>query len=329
MYRLSLMAMASALVTGAIVPSATQAFELSLPVACALGKTCHIQSYVDVDATPNAQDYTCGTATYNGHKGTDFRILSARTAQRDVAVLAAADGIVKGRRDGMPDRLVGGSVRAPKGKECGNGVVIDHGGGWETQYCHLRMGSVLVSRGQRLRRGDKLGVIGYSGQAAFAHMHFSVRKDGKHIDPFTKRPLGSACTPQPTTGLWHPDVKLPYRGSVLIETGFIGKPVTTRALEIGLDAHWRATPTSSAFVFFARFINLRRGDQIRLSLQGPAGLRAANTGKPLERPKATYVAYVGRKLRLKRWPAGTYHGRVALLRSNRVVDEKSVSYQLR
>lgn len=319
----------AAAVACATVPGAAAALELSLPVDCDVGKSCFIQNYVDIDASANAQDYSCGAATYNGHKGTDFRILSTRQAQRDVAVLAAAAGIVKGRRDGMPDQLIGGAVRAPKGKECGNGVVIDHGGGWETQYCHLRMGSVDVRRGQRVRRGDRLGAIGYSGQAAFAHLHFSVRKNDKHIDPFTRRLLGTTCASQPTAHLWRQDVKLPYRRGTLIETGFIDKPVTSRALEIGLDAQWRATATSPAFVFFARFINLKRGDRIRLSLHGPAGLQAANTGTPLERTKATYVAYVGKKLRQKRWPAGTYRGRVALLRGNQVVREKSVSYQLR
>ncbi len=329
MHRTNLTATAVSALAYASLPGAAAAIELSLPVACELGVTCFIQNYVDVDATPNAQDYLCGAATYNGHKGTDFRIHSARTAKRDIAVLAAAAGVVKGRRDGMDDRLISGTVRAPKGKECGNGVVIDHGGGWETQYCHFRKGSVIVRRGQRVRRGDRLGAIGYSGQAAFAHLHFSVRKDGKHIDPFTKRPLGATCDQPPAGGLWRQDVQLPYRSGTLIETGFIGKPVGSKALEIGIDARWRATATSPAFVFFARFINLKRGDRIRLSLQGPAGLQAANTGKPLERAKATYVAYVGKKLRQNRWPTGIYRGRVVLLRGTRVLYEKAVSYQLR
>ena len=48
-----------------------------------------------------------------------------------VPVLAAAPGVVRGTRDGETDRLVRSDIEraAVKDRECGNGVVIDHGGG--------------------------------------------------------------------------------------------------------------------------------------------------------------------------------------------------------
>ena len=100
-------------------------------------------------------------------------------------MLAAAAGVVKAVRDGVADvnvRVIGfGSVA---GHECGNGVVIAHDGGWETQYCHLAKGSVRCTTGERVETGTPLGLVGLSGQTEFPHLHFSVRHNGATVDPF-------------------------------------------------------------------------------------------------------------------------------------------------
>ncbi len=102
-----------------------------------------------------------------------------------VDVIAAAAGKVAGIRDGIPDVRYGpDNADSVKGRECGKGVVLRHDDGWETQYCHLREGSVTVERGQQVMAGDILGEVGMSGRAQFPHVHLSVRRDGKVIDPF-------------------------------------------------------------------------------------------------------------------------------------------------
>lgn len=64
-----------------------------------------------------------------------------------VPVYPAAPGTVRSVRDGEPDTGYSEETRASiDGKECGNGVVVSHGDGWETQYCHLKNGSVAVRR---------------------------------------------------------------------------------------------------------------------------------------------------------------------------------------
>jgi len=121
--------------------------QLSLPIACEPHKTCFIQNYVDLDPGPGVRDYSCGRATYDKHSGVDFRILSAEAAKSQVPVLAAADGTVKNTRDGVEDIFFKkAKPEEVAGRECGNGVIIDHGGGWETQYCHLKRGSVRVAK---------------------------------------------------------------------------------------------------------------------------------------------------------------------------------------
>ena len=122
---------------------------------------------------------------------------------------------------------------------------------------------------------------------------------------------------------------LKYRRGELIEIGFADGPVSPRDLEEGKARSAQPTPVSKAIVFYARFINLEKGDRLRLVLQDPSGRLAHNTTKPLERHKAQYVAYVGRKLQVKRWPDGRYRGQVQLLRSDTVMLGKEVALDIR
>ena len=61
---------------GFISNAIAQNIQLGMPIACELGRTCYIQNYVDIDPSPSAKDYKCGTLTYDKHDGTDFRVPS-------------------------------------------------------------------------------------------------------------------------------------------------------------------------------------------------------------------------------------------------------------
>lgn len=306
--------------------------KFALPVACTLGETCFVQNYPDIDPGPAVQDYRCGTATYDGHKGTDFRLLSTRVADKGVPVLAAAPGRVKRGWNTAPDRLLGKDTSSVKGKECGNGVVIDHGNGWESQYCHMLKGSVQVTRGQSIKAGDPIGRIGYSGKTQFAHLHFSARHNGKTVDPFSGRKLGEgACSPEPQSALWQPKLTaaLAYRKGELIEFGFADGPVTSRALETGQIRSTIPSSKSGALVFYTRFINLEAGDRIRIWLRGPDGVIARKSFAALDRSKAQYTAFAGRKRRGETWPSGNYVGSVQVFRAEGIVLQGKASVALR
>ena len=171
--------------------------ELGLPVVCNIGQDCFIQQYPDVDASEGSRDYSCGRATYDGHKGIDIRLLSLADIARDVHVVAAAKGRVKRTRDMMADRILESreGEGALEGRECGNGVVIDHGSGWETQYCHLKRGSVAVKPGDRVARGQPIGAVGASGRVQFSHLHFGIRRTGVTYSPFLGRTSASCSHP--------------------------------------------------------------------------------------------------------------------------------------
>jgi len=301
---------------------------LGLPLACEPGRTCFIQSYVDTDPSAAARDFRCGSATYDGHKGVDFRVLSTAAARTGIAVLASAPGVVKGVRDSMPDELIREAGRASvTSRECGNGVVIDHGGGWETQYCHMRRGSVVVQRGARIERGQKLGEVGYSGLADFAHVHLSVRKDGKVVDPFTGEGTSDGCTPADRTSgsLWQATVlgQFPYANGEILGAGFADRRPTTLALERDHESIPSPGPRSDVFVFYARVINVRAGDRVVLRVRGPAGFLVESAGRPVARNQAQRVVFAGKKLRVPAWPSGRYEGQAELIRDGTVLDRAS------
>lgn len=316
--------------------SAGEPPQLGLPVDCTVGQTCFVQNHVDLDPGAGVRDFACGAATYDGHSGVDLRVLSAAVAAAGVAVVAAAPGRVVGVRDGMADAFLrdgagagasppsGGSKNADTtGRECGNGVVIDHGGGWVTQYCHLRRGSVSVAKGANVSRGTRLGLVGYSGFADFAHLHFAVRHQGVPVDPFTAARAGGSCLADASeaVGLWDKATAaaLVYRDGEIIETGFAVAVPGTLALEHGGARVGAPGPTSAGLVFFARLINLREGDRLRLTVSGPEGFAVADTSTPLDRPKAVYVGGAGRRLTRARWASGRYEGLAEVLRNGRVV----------
>ena len=95
-------------------PAMAQDVQLQLPLDCDLGETCFIQQYVDTDPGPGAQDFMGGPLSYDGHKGTDFRITDLAAMQAGVAVFAPAlpGPEAAPRRARKPRRLP--SARGPR-----------------------------------------------------------------------------------------------------------------------------------------------------------------------------------------------------------------------
>ena len=305
---------------------------LSLPLVCQPHRTCFIQNYVDIDPGREARDYMCGRATYDKHSGVDFRLLSAAATNPPVNVLASADGTVKAIRDGVQDVFFKkAKPQDVAGRECGNGVILDHGGGWETQYCHMRQGSVRVAKGQTVKRGDPLGDAGFSGLADFAHVHISVRHDGRTIDPFLPDAVEGKCdTNARGPGLWEPQAAaaFPYKNGETIGVGFAGVPPTVESLEADHSNVVALTPSSPALILYGRFINLQKGDQVRFVASGPRGDILDQQAPPLERDKATFVAFAGKRRLGDSWPVGRYSGRVELIRDKAVIATNLVEFDL-
>jgi murein DD-endopeptidase MepM/ murein hydrolase activator NlpD len=76
----------------------------------------------------------------------------------------------------------GNVIEAAYDKFFGRTVIISHGGGIVTQYCHLD--KYIVKAGQRIKRGDLLGYIGKTGKALGPHLHYEIRISDTSVNPY-------------------------------------------------------------------------------------------------------------------------------------------------
>lgn len=96
------------------------------------------------------------------HEGLDIAGVSNRT------IMAADNGKV---------------VQAGWNGNYGKCVIIDHGNGYKTLYGHLS--SISVSVGDTIEKGEKLGVMGSTGESTGVHLHFEILKNGANKNPIT------------------------------------------------------------------------------------------------------------------------------------------------
>jgi len=94
------------------------------------------------------------------HEGLDI------ATARSEPVLATADGVV---------------VHSGWAGEYGKAIEIQHGDRYETVYGHLEQ--TLVTAGQHVKRGDRVGLVGSTGRSTAPHLHYEVRVDGHAVNP--------------------------------------------------------------------------------------------------------------------------------------------------
>ncbi|WP_215846605.1 murein DD-endopeptidase MepM [Pantoea bituminis] len=98
------------------------------------------------------------------HKGVDFALPIG------TPVLAVGDGEI---------------VVAKNGGAAGNYVAIRHGRQYMTRYMHMK--KVLVKPGQKVKRGDRIGLSGNTGRSTGPHLHFEIWINNQAVNPLTAK----------------------------------------------------------------------------------------------------------------------------------------------
>lgn len=313
------------LLTSAL-PVSAEVFSLDLPIDCTLGETCFIQQYVDHDPGPDAQDFTCGGLSYDTHTGTDFALPSLAAMQDGVAVVAAAAGMVAAIRDGMPDTgLTPETAAEIEGRDCGNGVVIRHGDGWETQYCHLMQGSVAVRQNQQVDSGTVLGLVGLSGNTEFPHLHMTLRRNGAVIDPFDPD-ASLTCDAPPPDGLWRDPIA--YQAGAILTTGFATAVPDYASIKAGTAAAAEITTDAPALVVWGYAFGGQAQDVMQITITDPDGRTVTEHQAVLERDQAQFFRAAGRRTPPQGWATGRYTAQVTLLRDDQTVSAQRLEIEI-
>jgi len=95
------------------------------------------------------------------HTGMDF------TAPTGTEIYATGNGVVSD------------VIHSARGY--GNTIIIDHGYSYKTLYAHLS--TLLVRPGEKVKRGDVIGLVGSTGMSMAPHLHYEVRKHEEPINP--------------------------------------------------------------------------------------------------------------------------------------------------
>lgn len=297
--------------------NALAAPQLGFPLACTLAKDCWIVNYTDVDPNKDvAVDFKCRTRTYENHKGTDFAIADWLIMQQGVDVLAAANGSVLRLRDGSADRLLPAKERLQllqANKGCGNGVFIDHGGGWQTNYCHLKKGSIQVVKGEKVSAGQKIGEVGHSGYTEFPHLHIGVVFNSQTIDPFTGLSNVDGCNGMGKP-LWRVGLSLNYEPVSIYATGFKDGVPDFATIKKDLGSSTTLSPGVPALTFWIAVFGVAQHDHIYMEIRDPRGRIFAQREITQPKDRARQFYFVGKRTRNQKLIKGSYIGSVTLSR---------------
>jgi hypothetical protein len=160
-----------------------------------IGPPVYGQGWLAVNAASNTSPHRRTPLVLNGHlyfaqryaidliqlanDGTAYRGDPARNEHwlcYRTNLVAVGDGVVIEVRDGIPENVPGEAPAVPITLDtvAGNYVVLDLGNGRYADYAHLIAGSIRVQPGDRVWRGDVLGLLGNSGNSTAPHLHFHV-----------------------------------------------------------------------------------------------------------------------------------------------------------
>jgi murein DD-endopeptidase MepM/ murein hydrolase activator NlpD len=174
---------------------------------------------------------------------------------------------------------------------------------------------VRVKKGERVARGQELGLVGLSGQTEFPHVHLTVRHQGQVIDPFTGQSSMAGCG-RAGTAMWHTDQPVSYEPFALYHAGVAGSPPQIDAIRAGKIEDPPPSATSAALVLWVDILGVEAGDRVRFHLTGPEGVVVLDHVTAIVKTQARHFAFAGARRNADTWRPGTYRGEITLVRAS-------------
>jgi murein DD-endopeptidase MepM/ murein hydrolase activator NlpD len=138
-----------------------------------------VQRATALQFTPNIWPVKGAITSHYGNRADPFNGEAELHLGLDISALfnsqvhAPADGVV---------------LYAERKAAYGNLLILDHGNGLTTRYGHLSRSLVRV--GQKVKRGDIVGLVGMTGRTTAPHLHYEVRRNDRPVNPRTYLPRG-------------------------------------------------------------------------------------------------------------------------------------------
>lgn len=293
-----------------------RAADMVFPLVCTPGRTCFIVQYPDDDDSDAARDYACGPSASDGDGALRIALGDLSMVTDKVPVLAAKAGIVDDVSDGLADRVVASRADLKTGTSlCGNGVVLGHGLGQQTAYCHLLKGSITVKKGDRVQQGQIIGAVGQSGLATWPQLAFSIMSGGLFIDPITGNTVKEGCGFKPRPMIALPQEFMEYQPAAIVAMGFATKEISAGDMELGRAPRFGMIDKSERTInLWAMVLGVKKGDRIEMRLRDPRGRTFEYQDVIAANDQDRLPLNVTRSRGYSDWRIGRYLGEITITR---------------
>ena len=294
------------------------AVDLLFPVSCRIMENCWITNHVDLNKNINqVEDYMCGKKVSDNNQSTHISLASKSSYHENIPVLATAEGIVR--------------VAELDSGFCGGRVLIEHKDGWQSSYCHLNPELITVIKGQKVKAGDVLGLIGVSGQSQWPHLSFAVLRNGMVFDPFSGRTPLEGCL-KASTPLWEGGMNPLYEPAHVTNIGFTVGHVTNQEITSGAIAAAKEIATNTPQIsLWAMLMNISSNDDISLKIEEPSGRILNQLDIKIKNDADFHPIYFVTRRQNFLWDEGLYKGTITITRNvngNRITIGKYTSVTL-
>ena len=243
----------------------------------------------------------CGSKATDNNQSTHISLGTTQSHLSNIPVIATANGKV------LEAQNIGGF--------CGTRVLIDHGEGWQSSYCHLNPETLLARRNQTVQSGQVIGTIGISGQTNWPHLSYALLRNGMVFDPFSNRTNLEGCAQKSDT-LWSGGINPLYEPAQVTSIGFHVGYIRTNSILSGIlkpaEKIRSETPQLSLWTLM---MNIQKGDEISLKIVAPdmriVKQQTIIAGKSRVRYPLFFSASRGKLL----WDKGVYRGEITVTRT--------------